>query len=218
MVRPGRAPKYDVVVVGAGNAALTAALSARQKGASVLVLEKAPQAERGGNSRFSGGIFRFVYDGIEDLKPMRPDLSSDDWDRVDVGSYGPERYLADLMRVTEGQANPELTKTMIQESQPTVMWMTELGVVWDWSIVWSTKTGESRASIRAPRYRPKTREWGWCITFSPRPSERVSISPTRPRWWGSFRTTMDMSPESSENAKRHRRCGGRSGSAGLWRL
>ena len=145
MVRPGRAPKYDVVVVGAGNAALTAALSARQKGASVLVLEKAPQAERGGNSRFSGGIFRFVYDGIEDLKPMRPDLSSDDWDRVDVGSYGPERYLADLMRVTEGQANPELTKTMIQESQPTVMWMTELGVVWDWSIVWSTKTGERQS-------------------------------------------------------------------------
>ena len=47
--------KYDVVVVGAGNAALTAAMSARQAGARVLVLEKAPHSLRGGNSRFSGG-------------------------------------------------------------------------------------------------------------------------------------------------------------------
>ena len=142
MVRQRTSPRYDVIVVGAGNAALTAALSARQSGARVLVLEKAPEAERGGNSRFSGGIFRFAYEGIEDIKPLRPDLTSEDWDRVDVGDYGPERYLADLMRVTEGQANVDLTDTLIQQSYSTMLWMTELGVVWDWSVVWSTKSGE----------------------------------------------------------------------------
>ncbi len=133
--------KYDVIVVGAGNAALTAALSARQGGASVLVIEKAPESERGGNSRFSGGIFRFAYDGVEDIKPLRDGMSASDWDLVDVGSYGEDHYMGDLMRVTQGKANWELVHTLIKESYSTVAWMKELGVVWDWSIVWSTKSG-----------------------------------------------------------------------------
>ena len=142
VVRQSTASRYDVVVVGAGNAALTTALAAHQNGARVLVLEKAPEAERGGNSRFSGGIFRFAYEGIEELKPLRKDLPSGEWDRVDVGMYDPDRYLGDLMRVTQGQANRELVSTLIRQSYPTVTWMTELGVMWDWSVVWSTKSGE----------------------------------------------------------------------------
>ena len=59
MVRPGSNSRYDVIVVGAGNAALTAALSARQNGARVLVMEKAPEAERGeiaGSAEVSSGL------------------------------------------------------------------------------------------------------------------------------------------------------------------
>src|SRR5688500_10447376 len=85
--------RCHVVVVGAGNAALTAALAAREKRADVLVLEKAPLKERGGNSRFSGGLFRFAYEGIGDLKPLMPSLLSEEWDRVEVGSYLGSRYL-----------------------------------------------------------------------------------------------------------------------------
>ena len=59
---------YDVIVVGAGNAALCAALSAREQGARVLVLEKASEEERGGNSTFTAGGFRFVHNGVEDLR------------------------------------------------------------------------------------------------------------------------------------------------------
>ncbi len=58
----------DVVVVGAGNAALCAALAAREQGASVTVLERAGEAERGGSSRFVQGAFRFAYDGLEDVR------------------------------------------------------------------------------------------------------------------------------------------------------
>ena len=134
--------RYDVIVVGAGNAALTAALSAVQSGARVLVLEKAPQAERGGNSRFSGGIFRFAYEGVEDIKPLRDDLTPDEWDLVDVGDYAQDQYLGDIMRVTQGQANEELVRTLIEHSYPTMGWMAGQGVVWDWSIVWSTRSGE----------------------------------------------------------------------------
>ena len=130
--------KYDVVVVGAGNAALTAALSARQEGARVLALEKAPRAERGGNSRFSGGLFRFAYEGIEDIKPLRPDVPAEQWERVDAGQYGPDRYFEDSMRVSQGEADRDLAGTLTRQSHPTMMWMTELGVAWDWTRLWST--------------------------------------------------------------------------------
>ena len=60
--------KPDVIVVGAGNAACCAALAARENGASVIMLEAAPVEDSGGNSRYTGGLMRVVYNGVEDLK------------------------------------------------------------------------------------------------------------------------------------------------------
>ena len=57
----------DVIVVGAGNAAFCAALSAAEHGVSVLMLERSSEGEAGGNSRFTAGAFRCVYDGVEEL-------------------------------------------------------------------------------------------------------------------------------------------------------
>ena len=68
----------DVVVVGGGNAALCAALAAAEQGASVLVLERAPEDEAGGNSRFTAGAFRCVYNGVDDLRALMPDLTDDE--------------------------------------------------------------------------------------------------------------------------------------------
>ena len=70
---------YDVIVVGAGNAALCAALSARERGASVIVLERAPESERGGNSYFTAGGFRFAHEGLDDVcTDILVDLSPED--------------------------------------------------------------------------------------------------------------------------------------------
>ena len=62
--------QYDVVVVGKGNAALCAALSARDAGVSVAMLEAATEEESGGNSRFAGGVMRFAYSSVEDLQKI----------------------------------------------------------------------------------------------------------------------------------------------------
>ncbi len=128
--------RYDVIVIGAGNAALTAAISARQNGARVLVLEKAPEVERGGNSRFSGGLFRFAYDGTEDLRRVKRDLAGDEWGRIEAQPYGGDRFTDDVMRVTQGQADRMLTGVLVEESLPTVIWMTDLGLKWQWSVLW----------------------------------------------------------------------------------
>ena len=139
------ARRYDVIVVGAGNAALTAALSAAQHGAKVLVLEKAPEAERGGNSRFSGGLFRFAYDGVDDLRRVRQDLTTAEWERIEVPPYGGDRFRDDIMRVTQGKADKGLTNIVIEQSLSTVLWMTELGMDWQWSVLWSV---EQQGKIR----------------------------------------------------------------------
>ena len=75
---------YDVIVVGGGNAALTAAISARMMGAKVLILEKAPVHLRGGNSYFTGGLFRFSYAQFEQIEALLPNLGTDEKDHISI--------------------------------------------------------------------------------------------------------------------------------------
>ena len=72
----------DIIVVGAGNAATCAALSARENGVSVLMLEIAPKEAACGNSAFTGGAFRLVYHGFDDLAQLIPDLSEHELSNV----------------------------------------------------------------------------------------------------------------------------------------
>lgn len=124
----------DVVIVGAGNAALVAALSAHESGARVLVLEAAPHAERGGNSRFSGGIFRTAHEGLESLLPVITSESRQWADKVDVDSYSTDRYRSELTRATAGRSDNVLTDRLIDESFQTVEWMAERGVRWELTV------------------------------------------------------------------------------------
>ena len=67
--------EIDVLIAGAGNAACCAALSAREAGLSVLVCERAPEEQSGGNSRYTAGAMRMVYNSVDDLKQLMPDLT-----------------------------------------------------------------------------------------------------------------------------------------------
>src|SRR5579872_7287876 len=119
---------YDVVVVGAGNAALCAALAARESGVRVLVLECAPQAECGGNSRFTAGAMRVAYNGVDDLARLMPDLTEEDKARTDFGAYAEDQFFDDLARVTQYRTNPELAELLVRRSFETMIWMRTKGV------------------------------------------------------------------------------------------
>ena len=119
-----------MVVVGGGNAALCAALSARESGARTLVVEKAPETWRGGNGFFTAGGFRFAFKSFDELRSIVGDLSDEEAASMDVDPYTEDAYYDDLMRVTEDLADPDMALTLVRESQPTVRWMRERGVRW----------------------------------------------------------------------------------------
>jgi tricarballylate dehydrogenase len=104
--------KYDVLVVGGGNAALCAAISARRAGASVLVLEAAPKFYRGGNTRHTRNM-RCAHDAATDT------LS---------GPYPEDEFWDDLSRVTEGHTDEALARLMISQSKEILDWMPQQGV------------------------------------------------------------------------------------------
>ena len=124
---------YDVVVVGAGNAALCAALAARDAGAEVVVVEKAPRSEQGGNCPYTGGGFRFVHDGIDDVRRMLPELSDSEVSRISMAPYTADDFREHFAAVTKGDAESALIETLISESRPTVEWMFGKGVRWELS-------------------------------------------------------------------------------------
>lgn len=124
-------PQYDVIVVGAGNAALAAAVSARETGAErVVVLEKAPREMRGGNTHWSGGVLRFAFDEPREIEPLVPTAEEEiDGFYDGIMPYPKSDYHGDLMRVTGGRTDPVLSRLLVDNSRETVLWMNRVGKV-----------------------------------------------------------------------------------------
>src|SRR5687768_8954582 len=119
---------YDVVVVGAGNAAMCAALAAREHGVKVAVLEWAAFGDHGGNSAFTAGAIRTVYNGVDDLRAIMPDLTESEIANTDFGTYTEDMFFDDMARVTQSRTNPDLCELLVKRSHPTLKWMTTKGV------------------------------------------------------------------------------------------
>jgi tricarballylate dehydrogenase len=117
----------DVLVVGKGNAALCAALAARDQGARVTMLEAASPEESGGNSAFAGGVMRFAFDGVEDLKRVT-DLTPEEIAASDFGTNTRDEYFDDLFRLTSYRTDPDLSELLVARSQDVMVWLRSKGV------------------------------------------------------------------------------------------
>src|SRR5271169_5305115 len=121
--------KYDVLLIGGGNAALCAAISARRAGASVLVLEGAPKFYRGGNTRHTRNMRR-AHDAATGIL---------------TGPYSEDEFWEDLKRVTGGQTDEPLARFMIKESKDILDWIVEQGVRWQPSLGGTLSLGRTNS-------------------------------------------------------------------------
>src|SRR6201997_4168737 len=118
----------DVIVVGAGNAAFCAAMAAQEHCAKVLMLEAAPEEESGGNSRFTAGSIRVVYNGVDDIKTLVPDLTAAEIETTDFGTYTADQFFDDMARVTQHRADPDLVELLVTKSFDSLNWMRQKGI------------------------------------------------------------------------------------------
>ena len=118
--------EFDVVVVGKGNAALCAALAAKEQGAKVAMLEAASEDEHGGNSRFAGGVMRFAYASLEDLRRVT-DISDEEAANSDFGTNTREEFLDVLYRLTSYRTDPDLSEILVNSSLDTMAWLRSKG-------------------------------------------------------------------------------------------
>ena len=122
----GEDERFDVVVVGGGNAGFCAAHAAAERGAAVLLLEKAPAEQAGGNSFYTAGAFRFAFDRFADIA----DLLEPDERHADsvVPDYPESAFEHDMRRITDGRCDPVLTNVLVSRSADTVRWLAGKGV------------------------------------------------------------------------------------------
>ena len=118
---------YDVIVVGKGNAALCAALAARDQGARVAMLEAANEDESGGNSRFAGGVMRFAYSSVEELKEVT-EITDEEIGNSDFGTNTTDEFFDDLFRLTSYRTDPDLSETLVTRSREAMAWLRSKGV------------------------------------------------------------------------------------------
>ena len=128
MTKPTNKERYDVVVVGAGNAGFSAAHAARETGASVLLLEKTALAESGGNSFYTAGAFRVAFDSVDELVPLLDEGTITLLDTTVLPAYPESAFRLDIERLTENRCDPVLTRSLVSRSAETLRWLHEKGL------------------------------------------------------------------------------------------
>lgn len=125
----GRSEQVDVIVVGCGSAAFAAAIATRQLGAEkVLMLEKAPEPEFGGNPRWSHSGMRWVQSGADEVREFLPELPEEDFQKAVINPYTPEEYKAHLTRATRGRMDPDLLNLIVDNSNAALHWLKDSGL------------------------------------------------------------------------------------------
>jgi tricarballylate dehydrogenase len=114
---------FDVIVVGSGNAAMCAGISALENGATVLMVEKADEKEWGGNSRYTAGAMRFAFENSEDIFPLIQNPDDPRLLNTNFGTYPKEKFLADLQHFNQGLEVNDLQRFLVDESLSVMHWL-----------------------------------------------------------------------------------------------
>lgn len=120
-----------VLIVGSGNAALCAGISAIENGAKVTIIEAASAEHAGGNSKYTAGAMRFVYDKGAELIPLLAEPKDARISKTDFGSYPSEKFEEDLLSFNNGGPLSEQQKILVDKSKNAMQWLASHGVKFD---------------------------------------------------------------------------------------
>lgn len=117
-----------IIIIGSGNAALCAGIAALEQGSEVLILEKADPVEAGGNSRYTAGAMRFVYNSKTDLLPLLSHLDDPKIAKTEFGSYPKAKFQKDMLNFNGGLPLNLHQNMLIDQSYETILWLAEHGI------------------------------------------------------------------------------------------
>ena len=112
-----------VIIVGSGNAALTAGIAALEKGAKVLLLEKGNKDLAGGNTKYTAGAMRFSYNNGEELLPLIRDTKDERLTKTEFGSYTKNKFKEDLLSFNNDNPLTEEQEILVEKSYETICWL-----------------------------------------------------------------------------------------------
>jgi precorrin 3B synthase CobZ len=121
--------EVDVLVIGGGNAGFSSAISAAESGARrVLVIDSCPEDWVGGNSYFTAGAFRTVHHGLADVLPIVNNVDKPTASKIDMDPYTTANFADDISRICVGRSDPDLSRTLVNDSNAAVKWLAGHGV------------------------------------------------------------------------------------------
>ncbi|MEM6409654.1 MAG: FAD-dependent tricarballylate dehydrogenase TcuA [Pseudomonadota bacterium] len=123
--------KKTVIVVGSGNAAMSAGIAALEAGAQVLMLEKAGRDLAGGNTKYTAGAMRFAYDSSDALIPLLSNPTDPRIPKTDFGQYTKDKFASDLLGFNDGQPLSVEQETLVAHSYDAVRWLAGHGVTYE---------------------------------------------------------------------------------------
>ena len=112
-----------IIIVGSGNAALSAGIAALEKGSEVIIYEKAEKKMAGGNTKYTAGAMRFAYDSGEQLIPLLKNKSDPRLKNTDFGSYSTKQFSSDLLNFNDGRPLSDEQNILVTKSYETIQWL-----------------------------------------------------------------------------------------------
>ena len=134
-----------IIVVGSGNAAMSAGIAALEAGAEVLMLEKAGPDLAGGNTKYTAGAMRFAYEGAQDLLPLLAEPEDPRLARTDFGAYTAQTFADDLLSFNEGRPLSPEQQDLVSQSYETLRWLAGHGITFE--PIWSRQSFEKDGQI-----------------------------------------------------------------------